>query len=91
MNTQFTSMIPLTQARNTLGDLLKVTSKKKYVVLTKSGRPKAALVDIGYLTNLQNEVRKMYQKTYIDPTLLPFTRVFSDEEVRNWATIDATS
>ncbi len=84
-------MIPLTQARNTLGDLLKVMSQKKYVFLTKSGKPKAALVDIGYLTNLQNEVRKIYQKTYIDPTLLPFTRVFSDEEIQEWAKIDVAS
>lgn len=54
------------------------------IVLTKDGSPKAALVDISYLTNLEKQVRKIYRKTFINPKLLKYTREFTDEEIKEW-------
>lgn len=84
MNISPSNIIPITQARGKLGDLTEKISGENYVVLTKGGNPKAALVDIKYLTKLQNEVGKIFRKTFIDPKLLPLTRQFSDEEIREW-------
>lgn len=83
------NIIPVTKARIKLGDLAEKVQGENYVVLTKGGSPKAALVDINYLTKLQKAVRQIYQKTFIDPKLLPFTREFSDEEIREWTKEDA--
>lgn len=79
-----TNIIPVTEARSTLGDLTEVVKGENYIVLTKGGNPKAALVDINYLETLQEEVSKFYNKTYIDPKLLPYTREFSAGEVKEW-------
>lgn len=78
------NIIPVTKARGKLGDLTESVEKEKYIILTKGGTPKAALVDLEYLTNLQKEVNKIYKKTFIDPTLLPFTREFTEEEIKAW-------
>lgn len=40
-------------------------------------------------TNLKEQVRKSYKKTFIDPKLLKYTREFSDEELREWEKEDA--
>lgn len=77
-------IIPITQARTRLSDLLKTVQRDDYVILTKGGSPKAALVDIAYLQKLEQEVQTLYKKTFIDPTLLPFTREFSNEEIAAW-------
>ena len=79
-----TSIVPITKARSKLGDLTSQVVGDRYVVLTKGGEPKAALVDIEYLIQLEKTVAKIYQKTFIDPTLLPFTREFSDKEIQTW-------
>lgn len=84
MNQLSQSIIPVTSARNKLGNLAEKVSGEKYVILTKGGIPKAALVDIEYLTKLENEVKKIYQKTFIDPNLLSYTREFTDEEIKEW-------
>lgn len=84
MNIQPANIIPITQARSKLGDLADSVSMNRYIILTKGGNPKAALVDIAYLTKLQNDLKRLYQKTYIDPALVPYTREFSDEEIREW-------
>ena len=84
MNGNMTNIIPLTKARARLGDLTEVAKGENYIVLTKGGSPKAALVDIDYLNKLQKDVRSLYQKTFIDPKLLPFTRQFSDQEIAEW-------
>lgn len=84
MNISPSNIIPITQARGKLGDLTEKISGENYVVLTKGGNPKAALVDIKYLTKLQKEVSKIFRKTFIDPSLIPLTRQFSDEEIRQW-------
>lgn len=78
------NIIPLTEARGKLGDLVNKTRGEDYYILTKGGSPQAALVDIKYLTKLQKMVAKICQKTFIDPTLLPFTREFSDTEIAEW-------
>lgn len=89
MNGTTASIIPLTKARAQLGDLASLAKGENYIVLTKGGSPKAALVDIDYLNKLQKEVKAIYQKTYIDPKLLPFTREFSDTEIEEWQKEDA--
>lgn len=78
------NIIPITEARGKLGDLAEQVQGSHYVVLTKGGSPKAALVDVHYLTKLQKEVKKMYQKTYIDPNLIKYTREFDDREIVQW-------
>lgn len=90
MNGVLADIIPLTKARAKLGDLASLAKDENYIVLTKGGSPKAALVDINYLNRLQKEVKNIYQKTYIDPKLLPFTREFSDEEIDEWQKEDAS-
>jgi len=78
------NVMPITEARNQLGKLAEKVNGENTFVLTKSGRPWIALVDIDYLTKLQETVDKIYQKTYIDPNLLPFTRKFSQTEIEKW-------
>lgn len=79
-----TNIIPITRARSNLGNLAKKVKGDQYVVLTKGGSPQAALVDINYLKKLEEEVEKIYAKTFIDPTLLPLTRNFSQKEIKKW-------
>lgn len=78
------NIIPITKARSKLGNLADKVSKENYIILTKDGSPKVALVDISYLTNLENQVKKAYKKTFIDPKLLKYTRKFTDEEIKEW-------
>lgn len=84
MRVNAANIIPITKARSKLGDLTQAVRDDNYVILTKDGSPKAALVDISYLARLEDEVKKKYQTTFIDPKLLPFTRAFSDKEVKEW-------
>jgi len=84
MNIAPNNIIPITQARGKLGDLAESISGDDYIILTKGGSPKVALVDINYLNKLQSEVNKIYRKTYINPDLLPYTREFSDKETNEW-------
>lgn len=79
-----TNVIPITKARSNLGNLAKKVKGSQYVVFTKGGNPQAALVDIEYLKNLEEEVEKIYAKTFIDPKLLPLTRQFSQKEIEKW-------
>ncbi len=78
------NIIPITKARGKLGDLAERLSGEEYIILTKGGMPKVALVDVAYLEKLQKTVRSMYQKTYIDKKLLPYTRIFRKEEIEEW-------
>ena len=84
MNIQNTNIIPVSQARAKLGDLLDQTKNDQYFLLTRGGKVKAALVDIDYLEKLQKDLNRLYGKTYIDPKLLPLTREFSDEDIKQW-------
>lgn len=84
MNISSAPIIPITQARSSLGNLAEQVSQDQYIILTKGGVAKAALVDLAYLTKLQNDLKKLYQITYINPDLLPFTREFSDDEIEEW-------
>ncbi|OGM26576.1 hypothetical protein A3D00_03630 [Candidatus Woesebacteria bacterium RIFCSPHIGHO2_02_FULL_38_9] len=76
--------MPVTKARPILGDLVGKVSGNDYIILTKGGMPEAAVVDLEYLTKLEKEIEKIYSKTYIDPKLLPYTREFSDKEIKKW-------
>lgn len=83
------NIIPITKARSRLGKLADQATKDNYIILTKDGTPKAAIVDIQYLTSLENQLRKTYRKTFIDPKLIKYTREFSDEETKEWEKEDA--
>lgn len=89
MDVSLTRIVPVTKARNSLKSLTDIVQKDDYVVLTKGGVPKAALVDIDYLTKLQQAVAKLYQKTFLSPKLLPYTRIFTKEEIEEWEKADA--
>lgn len=82
------TILPITKARGKLGDLANQVQGDNYIILTKSGSPKAALVDIAYLTRLQNDLSKLYKKTFISLNLLPFTREFTDTEIAAWEADD---
>ena len=84
MNSLGVSIISITEARTKLGVLAERVSKENFIILTKGGVPKATLVDFAYLQKLIAEVRKIYQRTYIDPKLLPLTREFTDNEISEW-------
>lgn len=83
------NIIPITKARGKLGDLAEKVTGENYVVLTKDGSPKAALVDISYLVSLEKEVKNIYKRTFIDKKLLKYTRDFSDEEIKQWLDEDS--
>lgn len=84
MNISTDNIIPITEARGKLGSLTEKTTGETIIILTKGGKPKTALVDIAYLTKLQNAVKRLYQKTFIEPNLLPYTREFTDAEIKEW-------
>jgi len=84
MDVAISNIIPITKARSKLGNLAEKVSGSKYIILTKDGSPKAALVDVDYLTNLEEEIKKLYQQTFINPKLLKYTREFSDKEIHQW-------
>ncbi len=84
MNIQNSRIIPVSEARAKLGNLLDQAKNDQYFLLTRGGKVKAALVDIDYLEKLQKDLNGLYGKTYIDPKLLPLTRKFSDEEIAQW-------
>ena len=84
MDTQLTNIIPITKARGRLGDLASLAVSSNYFVLTKGGNPSVALVDFEYLKKLEKDVRRAYQKTFIDPNLEKYTRTFSNIEIEEW-------
>jgi Ca2+-dependent lipid-binding protein len=77
-------IIPITKARSKLGNIAEKVSGEDYVILTKGGVAKAAIVDVNYLSKLQKDVNQLYQKTFIDPKLVKYTRIFSDKEIEKW-------
>lgn len=79
-----TNIVPITKARASLGDLAASVKGENYIILTKGGEANVALVDIKYLQSLEDEVKKMFGKTFIDPKLLPMTREFSKNEIDKW-------
>ena len=78
------NIVPITKVRSNLSSLTQKVKGEQYIVLTKGGTPRAALVDIDYLTKLEDEVKKIYGKTFIDPSLLPLTRQFTKKETEKW-------
>lgn len=88
MNLATTTIIPITKARGKLGDLADGVKLDQVIILTKGGSPKAALVNPLYLEKLQQTAEKLTNRTFLDPKLLPYTRLFSDEETTQWEAED---
>lgn len=84
MNLSNDRIVPISEARSKLSLLLDKTRGDEYFLLTRGGKIKAALVDIDYLEKLEEDLNKLFGKTYIDPKVLPLTRKFSDKEVKEW-------
>lgn len=82
------NIVPITKARGRLGDLASLAVASNYFVLTKGGNPSVALVDFAYLKKLEETVKQIAQKTFIDPKLDKFTRIFSDKEIAEWQSED---
>ncbi len=82
MNNQ--QVYPISQTRGQLGALIDKVGKEKTILITKQGKIKAALIDFEYLKKMQEDLASLYQKTYIDKKLLPYTRIFSDKEIKEW-------
>lgn len=89
MNIFSTTIIPITKAREKLGNLAEQAAKGKPVILTKDGTPKVALVNVSYLAKLEEEVKRLYKKTFIDKKLVKYTRIFNDKEIKEWEKEDA--
>lgn len=52
-------MVPATQAKNRFGDLLhRVCYEKKPVLIEKSGRPMAVIMDVDQYLDLKRQARK---------------------------------
>lgn len=88
MNTAANEIIPITSARGILGNLTERVKGENYIILTKGGKPRAALVDVDYLKKLEKDLNNIYQKTYIDPKILPLTREFNETEIEEWRDAD---
>jgi hypothetical protein len=82
------NIVPITKARGRLGDLASLAVASNYYVLTRGGNPAVALVDFDYLKKLEEIVKQITQKTFIDPKLDKFTREFSDKEIAEWQSED---
>lgn len=78
------NIIPITKARSRLGDLADMAIASNYYVLTKGGSPSVALVDFEYFKKMEDTVKLMYQKTFIDPKLEKYTREFTNQEIDEW-------
>jgi len=83
MNNQ-NPVYPVSEARSKFGVLVDRVSIDKTILVTKQGKIKAALVDYDYLKKMQRDLASLYQKTYIDKKLVPYTREFSDKEIKEW-------
>ena len=84
MDLQMSNIIPITKARGKLGNLAEQAIASNYFVLTKNGSPSVALVDFDYLKKLEDTVKIIYQKTFIDTKLEKYTREFSNKEIDEW-------
>lgn len=78
------NIMPITKARSRLGDLADMAIASNYYILTKGGTPSVALVDFEYFKKIEDTVKLMYQKTFIDPKLEKYTREFTDKEIEEW-------
>ena len=77
-------IIPVSEARAKPSILLDQVKGDNYFLLTRGGKPTAALVDIDFLEKLKEDLQNTYQKTFIDPKVLPLTRKFSKREIKRW-------
>lgn len=68
MNISVDKIIPFTEARNTLSDLVDRVCKDQFFIISKQNRQKAVLVDIEYFQSLQKKLEKE-RLTRIEKTL----------------------
>jgi len=53
-------MVPATQAKNRFGDLLhRVCYEKKHILIEKSGRPMAVIMDVDQYLDLKRKARSL--------------------------------
>lgn len=76
MNISLQKIIPFTQARNKLSDLVDRVSREQFFVISKQNKQKAVLVDINYFQNLQKELEKE-RLAQIEHTLRTKFRTYS--------------
>lgn len=58
MDISLQKIIPFTEARNKLSDLVDRVRKEQFFVISKQNRQKAVLVDIDYFQSLQKELEQ---------------------------------
>lgn len=58
MDITLQKIIPFTQARNRLSDLVNRVRKEQFFIISKQNRQKAVLVDIDYFQSLQKELEQ---------------------------------
>jgi len=51
-------ILPFTEARNNLSQLVERVAEEQYFIVSKQNRPKAVLVDLDYFLALQGEAEK---------------------------------
>lgn len=78
------NIYPVSQARSKFSKLIDKVGKNKIILVTKKGKIKAALVDFSYLQKIKKDLEALYKKTFIDKKFLPFSRSFTDQEIKEW-------
>lgn len=58
MDISLQKIIPFTEARNKLSDLVDRVRKEQFFIISKQNRQKAVLVDIDYFQSLQKELEQ---------------------------------
>ena len=76
MNISLQKIIPFSQARSTLSDLVDRVNREQFFVISKQNKQKAVLVDIDYFQNLQKELEKE-RLTQIEQTLRTKFRTYN--------------
>lgn len=56
------NIIPVTEARANLNQLISQTQKEKISLLTKQGRPVIAVVDLSYLEFIQDKLNQFFDE-----------------------------
>ena len=82
------NIYPVSQARSKFSKLIDQVGKSKIILVTKKGKVKVALIDFGYLQKIKKDLESIYKKTFIDRKLLPFSRNFTDQEIKEWSKED---
>lgn len=77
-------IIPISDARSQLSDLISGLDVNDSYVVTRRGRPEAVLVDYDFWQQFLKQREDFITQTFLDSRYTPFTRDFSDEEISQW-------